>query len=103
MKRKSPAVRQTGNGSRNGHYKDASLPKENSDKSNSGGPCGNDDVNSMVISSAKQLFLSPPKSRKLETSASLLSVGKRLEYAFDDEQDSTRAPTAADSSGAKHN
>ncbi|XP_031265562.1 transcription factor MYB3R-5-like [Pistacia vera] len=97
MKRKSPAVRQTGNDN------DASLPKENSDKSNSGGPCGNNDVNSMVISSAKQLFLSPPKSRKLETSASLLSVGKRLDYAFDEEQDATRAPTAADSSGDKHN
>jgi hypothetical protein len=30
----------------------------------------------------KQLFLSPPKSKKLETSEDMKSVEKRLEYAF---------------------
>ncbi|KAJ6675405.1 TRANSCRIPTION REPRESSOR MYB5 [Salix viminalis] len=40
---------------------------------------GDDDVD---LLNKKQLFLSPPKSKKLETSEGMKSVEKRLEYAF---------------------
>ncbi|XP_059636089.1 transcription factor MYB3R-2-like [Cornus florida] len=52
-------------------------------------PCVKDDLNSVVLPNAKQPFHSPPKSQKLESSAAIKSVEKRLEFASDGVQDST--------------
>jgi len=42
-------------------------------------PCDRYDVNSVVLTNEKQLFLPPSKSQKLETSVSVKCVEKRLE------------------------
>ncbi|XP_021281143.1 uncharacterized protein LOC110414337 [Herrania umbratica] len=49
-----------------------------------------------VGSNAKQLFLSPPKSPKLETTAVTKSVEKRLEYVQDSSSSIPRASSTAD-------
>ncbi|KAA8520596.1 hypothetical protein F0562_014852 [Nyssa sinensis] len=68
-------------------------------------PCVEDDLNTAVFPTAKQLFLSPQKSRKLENFAGIKSVEKR-EFAFDYTRDSANAKfnisAKDDSSGANH-
>jgi hypothetical protein len=60
-----------------------------SDKDDNGlrslGSCSSDkddDDDDVDLLNKKQLFLSPPKSKKLETPEEMKSVEKRLEYAF---------------------
>ncbi|KAH8488604.1 hypothetical protein H0E87_024304 [Populus deltoides] len=60
---------------------------DSSDKDDNGlrslGSCSSDkDDDDVDLLNKKQLFLSPPKSKKLETSEDSKSVEKRLEYAF---------------------
>lgn len=57
-----------------------------SDKDDNGlrslGSCSSDKDDDVDLLNKKQLFLSPPKSKKLETPEEMKSVEKRLEYAF---------------------
>uniref|UniRef100_A0A6N2N6E0 Uncharacterized protein n=1 Tax=Salix viminalis TaxID=40686 RepID=A0A6N2N6E0_SALVM len=71
-KRSSVALRQAGSSDKDDNGL-RSLGSCSSDKD------GDDDVD---LLNKKQLFLSPPKSKKLETSEGMKSVEKRLEYAF---------------------
>jgi hypothetical protein len=63
-----------------------SLGSCSSDKDDNGlrslGSCSSDKDDDVDLLNKKQLFLSPPKSKKLETSEDMKSVEKRLEYAF---------------------
>ncbi|CAL5401076.1 unnamed protein product [Camellia sinensis] len=60
-------------------------------------------INGSVLPNAKQPFFSPPKAQKLENSAAIRSVEKRLEYAFDNVSDSANCTVnvsvEADASG----
>uniref|UniRef100_A0A6N2MDD1 Uncharacterized protein n=1 Tax=Salix viminalis TaxID=40686 RepID=A0A6N2MDD1_SALVM len=71
-KRSSVTLRQAGSSDKDDNGL-RSLGSCSSDKD------GDDDVD---LLNKKQLFLSPPKSKKLETSEGMKSVEKRLEYAF---------------------
>ncbi|KAF8379453.1 hypothetical protein HHK36_028889 [Tetracentron sinense] len=68
-------------------------------------PCEENDLNSTDLLNVKRLILSPVNSLKPETSATVKSVEKCLEYAFNMEWDSAKAKcstsaTARDSSDA---
>ncbi|KAJ6328582.1 hypothetical protein OIU77_010301 [Salix suchowensis] len=71
-KRSSVTLRQAGSSDKDDNGL-RSLGSCSSDKD------GDDDVD---LLNKKKLFLSPPKSKKLETSEGMKSVEKRLEYAF---------------------
>ncbi|KAK9273325.1 hypothetical protein L1049_018134 [Liquidambar formosana] len=92
-KRVLQSCRQTGT---TNHSAGICTPEEKTDKSSNSlhlaqlYPCDKYDLNIGLLPNAKQLFLSPPKSQKLETStATNKSIEKRLEHAFDAECDST--------------
>ncbi|KAJ6879353.1 transcription factor MYB3R-5 [Populus alba x Populus x berolinensis] len=77
-KRSSITLRQAGSSDKD-DYGLRSLGSCSSDKDDDDDDDDDDDVD---LLNKKQLFLSPPKSKKLETSEDMKSVEKRLEYAF---------------------
>jgi hypothetical protein len=84
-KRSSITLRQAGSYDKD-DYDLRSLGSCSSDKDDNGlrslGSCSSDKDDDVDLLNKKQLFLSPPKSKKLETSEDMKSVEKRLEYAF---------------------
>ncbi|CAK7348032.1 unnamed protein product [Dovyalis caffra] len=77
-KRSSKTLRQAGDAT----YSDRILALEADNGFRSLGSCSSDKDDGVDLLNKKQLFLSPPKSQKLETSEDMKSIEKRLEYAF---------------------